>query len=199
VLAGRGFVPSALGRRRASTCRHNDRHVRCSQDGDRTARVTPVEQRKVSAPRLGRPYRIERSGLSPEAWPDAEPWGPAVPLARATVERRQASALCKARAAPAGAAVDDTSVGVLLPCFFSFVCCFRSPSPILMHSAFSTAGASDEDRTWRRRFWEWRASWLGCEQKTHRENGGVRLHLSPPRGERSFARSAAGEGALPRF
>ena len=42
---------------------------------NRTARVTPVEQRKVSAPRLGRPYRIERSGLSPEAWPDAEPWG----------------------------------------------------------------------------------------------------------------------------
>ena len=57
-----------------------------------TARVTPVETRKVSAPRLGRSVRIERSGLIPEAWPDAEPWGPAVPLARAAVERRQASA-----------------------------------------------------------------------------------------------------------
>ena len=29
MLAGRGFVPSALGRRRASTCRHNDRHGLC--------------------------------------------------------------------------------------------------------------------------------------------------------------------------
>src|SRR6185437_14328982 len=51
--------------------------------------------RKISAPRLERPYRIERSGLSPEAWPDAEPWGPAVSLARAAVERRQASAPAK--------------------------------------------------------------------------------------------------------
>jgi len=55
----------------------------------------PVEKRKISAPRLGRPYRIERPGLSPEAWPDAEPWGPAVSLARAAVERRQASAPAK--------------------------------------------------------------------------------------------------------
>src|SRR6185312_1272719 len=54
-----------------------------------------MAKRKVSAPRLGRPYRIERSGLSPEAWPDAEPWGPAVSLARAAVERRQASAPAK--------------------------------------------------------------------------------------------------------
>ncbi len=30
-----------------------------------SARVTPVEKRKVSAPRLGRPYRTERSGQVP--------------------------------------------------------------------------------------------------------------------------------------
>src|SRR5579872_6826615 len=47
-----------------------------------------MAKRKVSAPRLERPYRTERSGLSRKAWPDAEPWGPAVSLARAAVERR---------------------------------------------------------------------------------------------------------------
>ena len=52
-----------------------------------------MAKRKISAPRLERPYRIERSGLSPEAWPDAEPWGPAVSLARAAVERRHEVAL----------------------------------------------------------------------------------------------------------
>ena len=72
VLAGRGFVLSALGRHRASSCRHNDRRARCSLYGDSRsfvfpARVTPVEQRKVSAPRLGRPYRTERSGLLPRS------------------------------------------------------------------------------------------------------------------------------------
>jgi hypothetical protein len=34
-------------------------------DWDRPGRVTPVQPRKVSAPRLGRPYRIERSGRVP--------------------------------------------------------------------------------------------------------------------------------------
>ena len=62
-------------------------------------------------------HRIERSGLSLKAWPDAEPWGPAVSLAR-TAGSRQASAPRRARAAPAGAALDSASVGVLLP-FFS--------------------------------------------------------------------------------
>jgi len=36
---------------------------------------------------------------SQETWPEAEPWGRRLPLARAVVGRRQASALCKARAA----------------------------------------------------------------------------------------------------
>src|SRR5580704_9310585 len=56
-------------------------------------RVTPVET------------------TSQEAWPGAEPWGSAVPLARTVVERRWASAPGKARAAPAGAA-STASVGV---------------------------------------------------------------------------------------
>ena len=46
-----------------------------SLDWDRRARVTPVEERKVSAPRLVRPYRIERPATSQEAWPGAEPSG----------------------------------------------------------------------------------------------------------------------------
>jgi len=60
--------------------RQSHRRVRCSRDGDSRslvfpARVTPVEMRKVSAPRLGRPYRTKRPGLSPEAWPGAESLG----------------------------------------------------------------------------------------------------------------------------
>ena len=38
---------------RASACRHYDRRARCSLDGDRTARVTPVEKHEVSAPPVG--------------------------------------------------------------------------------------------------------------------------------------------------
>ena len=67
-----------------------------SLDWDRPARVTPAERREVSAPRLGRALRTKRSAKSQETWPDAEPWGGALPLARTVVERREASA-------PAGA------------------------------------------------------------------------------------------------
>ena len=35
-----------------------------SLDWDRRARVTPVEERKISAPRLERAYRIERPATS---------------------------------------------------------------------------------------------------------------------------------------
>ena len=81
------------------------------------------------APRLAI-HRIERSGLSLKAWPDAEPWGPAVSLARTAAGRRQASCPLPfspplagegqggGSAAPAGAAFDSASVGVLLPFFF---------------------------------------------------------------------------------
>jgi hypothetical protein len=79
---------------RASSCRHNDRRVRCSLHWDCFGAGNARGRREVSAPRLGRPFRIERSGLSWKAWPDAAPWGPAVSLARAAVERRQASAPC---------------------------------------------------------------------------------------------------------
>src|ERR1700692_3125379 len=48
---------------------------------DRRRRVTPAQT------------------ASQETWPEAEPWGRRLPLVRAVVERRQASALCKARAA----------------------------------------------------------------------------------------------------
>jgi hypothetical protein len=51
------------------------------------------------------------------------------------VERRQASALCEARAAPAGAAFDDASVGVLLPFIFSVRSFVRTPCLIVSNPA----------------------------------------------------------------
>src|SRR5580698_9318067 len=91
---GRRFVTSVLGRLWAS-CSPASRPVRgvLPLDWDRRRRVTPVET------------------TSQEAWPGAEPWGSAVPLARTVVERRWASAPGKARAASAGAA-STASVGV---------------------------------------------------------------------------------------
>src|SRR6185437_6142256 len=147
------------------------------------ARVTPAKTRKVSAPRLERPYRIERSGASRKAWPDAEPWGPAVSLARAAVERRQASAPRRVRAAPAGAASDDASVGVLLPC------CFFLPS--VRSCTVAIVSHSDDPRRkaltkveMRCRSWacvlEMACSNLGAQKKAQRENGDA--YLSPRAG-----------------
>jgi hypothetical protein len=56
--------------------RHHDRSGRCiSLDWDRRARVTPVSEREVFAPRLGRAYRTGRPAASQEAWPEAAPAG----------------------------------------------------------------------------------------------------------------------------
>jgi hypothetical protein len=102
----------------ASPCRHYDRRARCSLDGDRTARVTPVEKRKVCAPRLGRLSGPNAPAESPEAWPDAEPWGPTSPW-------REPQWNAGRRARPAGRAPhlasaevgDIAPAGVLLPLF----------------------------------------------------------------------------------
>jgi hypothetical protein len=62
VPAGGGSSPSdsgGLGIMPAGT-RTGVRGARWTGTG--SARVTPVEKREVSAPRLGRAYRIERSG-----------------------------------------------------------------------------------------------------------------------------------------
>ena len=73
-----------------------------SLDWDWRARVTPVEERKVSAPRLERPLRTGRPASSQEAWPEVDACGPRGPRVRAAVERRQASPPqkggCRARA-----------------------------------------------------------------------------------------------------
>ena len=51
-----------------------------SLDWDWWARVTPVEEREASAPRLGRPYRAGRPASSQEAWPEAGASGDESPL-----------------------------------------------------------------------------------------------------------------------
>ena len=63
-----------------------------SLDWDWRARVTPVEEREVSAPRLERPLRTGRPASSQEAWPEVDACGPQGPTVRAAVERRQVSA-----------------------------------------------------------------------------------------------------------
>jgi hypothetical protein len=67
-----------------------------SLDWDWRARVTPVEEREIFRPRLVEPTSCLVPGSL--AWSRAR--GPQGPTVRAVVERRQASALCKARAAP---------------------------------------------------------------------------------------------------
>jgi len=96
------------------------------------------------------------------------------PKGRTAVERRQASAPCRVRAAPYGAAGRPASVGVLLPLIAGSeserFAAGLAPSPIVVIRP-STAGFIRRRSRARRRFWQWRASCLGCEQKTRRENG----------------------------
>ena len=89
MLAGGGFVTAALGRLRALSCRHKDRRVRCSLHWDCFGAGNARD--KVRGLRLTAVQKIARSGLSRKAWPGAEPWATNVPLARAAVERREAS------------------------------------------------------------------------------------------------------------
>jgi hypothetical protein len=77
-----------------------------------------TEEREVFRPRLAEPYRIGRPAESQEAWPDAEPWATKVPLVRAAVERRQASAPEKARAGPQGAEVTEQRLSAFRFLFF---------------------------------------------------------------------------------
>ena len=71
--------------------------MRCSLDWDRRARITPVEKRKVSAPRLGRAYRTKRSRRVPRK-PGLElSWG-------VTTAQREPQWNADRRAVPAGAA-----------------------------------------------------------------------------------------------
>ncbi len=150
-----------------------------------TARVTPVEQRKVSASRLGRPYRIERPGLSPEAWPDAEPWGPAVSLARAAVGRREASALRRARPA-LRARVKTTRLSAFR---FPFV---RGLGRAQGNPGKGAGGEAVKDMV--------EAKYSGANKKSRRENGSACAHLSPRAGrgrDCERQRSNPGEGAVP--
>jgi hypothetical protein len=66
--------------------RHYDRGVGCPLGWDRRRRVTPVSLFKLACD------RFTRLAASQETWPEAEPLGRRLPLARAVVERRQASA-----------------------------------------------------------------------------------------------------------
>ena len=122
---------------------HADRQSRTGPGGaaldwDRRARVTPVSERSVSAPRLERPYRTMCPAASQEAWPEAAPSG-RKPFRREpwwNADRRARSAdLCaqnaytrlrSARAAPDGAdGWKHASVGVPLPFILSVI---ASPS-----------------------------------------------------------------------
>jgi hypothetical protein len=164
VLAGGGFVPSALGRRRASTCRHNDRHVRCSLERGRLfgfpARVTPVQRRKVSAPRLGRPYRTERSGppqkrgLTLSLGDQLSPW-------------REPQWNAGRRARPAGRAPHLASAAVTTRlsafCFLFLLPFVRAPCPIVMNSALHCR-VDPTKVGMRRGFWEWLAHSSGANK-----------------------------------
>jgi hypothetical protein len=66
VPAGVGLVTLAFGQLRHHPAGTKTGARGASLDWDRRgAGVMPVEKREVSAPRLGRPYRIERSGQVP--------------------------------------------------------------------------------------------------------------------------------------
>jgi len=65
VPAGGGSSPSHSGGLGISLPALRPVREVLSLDWDRQARVTPVEKREVSAPRLGRAYRTERSGRVP--------------------------------------------------------------------------------------------------------------------------------------
>ena len=109
-----------------------NRHPPSDQVRGRAFSGSCTAKREVSAPRLGRQYRTGRPAESPEAWPDAEPWATNVPLARAAVERREASADCKPRAVPRGAAVEEQRLSAFCVLLFRAV-------PIVI-SRLSTAG-----------------------------------------------------------
>jgi hypothetical protein len=98
-VPARGRIRSAPGQLWAS-CWPVLRPVRevRSLDWDRRARVTPAEERKVSAPRLGRAFKDRTSRHVPGslAWSCAR--GANAPTARAAVERRQAA--CSVEHAP---------------------------------------------------------------------------------------------------
>jgi len=80
-----------------------------SLDWDRRRRVTPAQTK------------------SQETWPEAEPWGRRLPLVRAVVERRQASAPCKARAASQDAADTDQRLSAFR-FLFAFVIASSAPA-----------------------------------------------------------------------
>src|SRR5271156_6872791 len=62
-------------------------------DWDRPGRVTPAQTAQGLRPRLGGRTGPSAPAASQEAWPEAEPLGRILPLARAVVERRQAGGL----------------------------------------------------------------------------------------------------------
>jgi hypothetical protein len=129
---GHGLVTCAPGRLRQDTPgRHHDRSAGAiSLDGDRKARVTPavtltvwtVRSAALRRARLSN-HRGARAGQVPGSRvAEAERWR-SVAAASAVVERRQASAPARARAAPQGAEVSKQRLSAFR---FPF-CCFCSP------------------------------------------------------------------------
>ncbi len=130
---------------------------------------------------------------SQEAWPDAEPWATSCPLG----ESRSGTptgvrALQGARRTARCGTCKTASVGVLLPFYL-----LLDAAPIVMTSGGPQPGLSDEGRL-RRSFLQWLWQNSGANKNTRRENECPYSPL-PACGERSSARSAAGEGASPRF
>src|SRR5581483_1634229 len=125
-------VTAALGRVRAS-CRPALRLV-CEVlplDWDRRARITPAQT------------------TSQEAWPGPEPWGLAVPLARAAVERRQANAPQGASRNASCGGYGSASCGVPLS-FFRFLHLWLKALIVTMPAP--PPASSDEDRGGERNF-----------------------------------------------
>src|SRR5581483_4625992 len=125
-------VTAALGRVRAS-CRPALRLV-CEVlplDWDRRARITPAQT------------------TSQEAWPGPEPWGLAVPLARAVVERRQANAPQGASRNASCGGYGSASCGVPLS-FFRFLHLWLKALIVTMPAP--PPASSDEDRGGERNF-----------------------------------------------
>ena len=109
---------------------------------------------------------------SQEAWPDAEPWGRKSLWREPRVERRQASAPCKARAAPLGAEDKDQRLrrSASLFCAHDLV---RKPDTTLGSSPRASFSGSCDARG---------AKLLGCLQTSDAERAARRIfyvHLSP--------------------
>ena len=111
----------------------------------RTARVTPVEERKVSGPGWGgrtgssAPDCRPKRGLTQSLGDQLSLWQE--PQWNADRRARFAKRALRRR-------VQQLTTRLSAFCFLVFFLFFlaRAPSPILMHSAFSTARASDEGR-----------------------------------------------------